>query len=156
LVKDIKMVENADEEYLSLAATDLTRVAVVDKRFSDLVSDDMKHPEISGSVELTNYRPNHMTYEVTASRKSLAVFSEVYYGESWHASVNGKPVSHLRANYLLRALPVDAGTHTVEFEFIFEPFEKGEKVSLAGSILVLLLLLGGLGFGAYKNFIRKP
>lgn len=156
LVKDIKLVENADEEYLSLGSTDLTEVAVVDKRFSSLVSDDMKHGEVSGEVVLTKYQPNHMTYEVTAGQPSLAVFSEVYYGESWHATIDGKPVPHLRANYILRALPVDAGTHVVEFEFIFEPFEKGEKVSLAGSILVLLILLGGFGFHIYSTVIRKP
>ena len=156
LVKDIKMVENADEEYLSLGNTDLGTVALVDKRFSSLVSDDMRHPEVTGSVELTNYKPNHMTYQVTTGQKSLAVFSEVYYGESWQAYIDGKSVPHLRANYILRALPLDAGTHTVEFKFVFEPFEKGEKVSLAGSILILLLLLGGLGFGTYKYLIRKP
>ncbi len=156
LVNDIRLVENADEEYLALGNTDLTQVAVVDRRFVDLVTEDLKHQEMTGKVELTQYRPNHMTYQVTAGQKSLALFSDIYYGESWHASIDGEPVSHLRANYILRALPVDAGTHTVEFEFIFEPFENGEKVSLAGSILVLLTLLGGLGYNFYTSYFRKP
>ncbi len=156
LVENIKLVENADEEYLALASSDLTRTAVVDKRFEGLIPDGLSHPEVSSSVVLTEYKPNHMTYQVTAGQKSLAVFSEVYYGDSWSAFIDGKPVPHLRANYILRALPVEAGTHTVEFKFGFEPFEKGEKISLAGSILVLLLLLGGLGSGTYKYLIRKP
>ena len=156
LVENIKLVENADEEYLALASSDLTRTAVVDKRFEGLIPDGLSHPEVSSSVVLTEYKPNHMTYQVTAGQKSLAVFSEVYYGDSWSAFIDGKPVPHLRANYILRALPVEAGTYTVEFKFGFEPFEKGEKISLAGSILVLLLLLGGLGSGTYKYLIRKP
>ena len=155
LVKDIKMVENADQEYLSLAATDLRSVAVVNNNFAEMVTGDMKHPEVTGKVDLTSYKPNHMTYQVTAGQKSLVVFSEVYYGDSWQAYIDGKPVPHLRANYILRALPVDPGTHTVEFKFTFKPFEKGEKISLAGSILVLFLLLGSAIYAVY-TMLRKP
>lgn len=156
LVRDIKMVENADEEYLSLAATDLRNVAVVEKPFAELISPDMKNPAITGTVVLSSYKPNHMTYQVTSNQKALAVFSEVYYGESWQAYIDGEPVPHLRANYILRALPVAQGTHTVEFKFTFKPYEVGKKVSYAGSILVLLLLLGGLGSYIYKSYYRKP
>ncbi|MCK5692394.1 MAG: hypothetical protein KAI08_06080, partial [Bacteroidales bacterium] len=87
---------------------------------------------------------------------SLVVFSDVYYEGGWNASIDGEPVPHLRANYILRALPVEAGTHTVEFEFAFEPFEKGEKISLMGSWLVLLLLLGGAGLYFYPQMVQKP
>lgn len=156
LVNDFKIAENADEEYLSLAATNLRSTAVVEKPFASLLSEDMKHQQITGQVELTGYKPNHMTYKVSAGQKSLAVFSEVYYGESWQAYIDGKAVPHLRANYILRALPIEAGEHTVEFRFSFRPFEIGEKVSMAGSIIVFLLLLGGLGLGVYKNMYRKP
>jgi hypothetical protein len=68
--------------------------------------------------------------------------------------VDGEPVEHLRANYLLRALPLDAGEHNIEFEFIFRPHEVGEKISFAGSILVALILLGGLGI-LIRDGLRK-
>ncbi len=155
LVNDIKLVDNADEEYLALGNTDLTRVAIVDKRFEAMVTENLKHEEASGTVELTEYRPNHMRYEVSLDQSSLVVFSDIYYEGGWKASIDGEPVPHLRANYILRALPVDAGTHIVEFEFVFEPFEKGEKVSLAGSILVLLVLLGGLTYQVYTGMSSK-
>ncbi len=155
LVNDIKLVDNADEEYLALGNTDLTRVAIVDKRFEAMVTENLKHEEASGTVELTEYRPNHMRYEVSLDQSSLVVFSDIYYEGGWKASIDGEPVPHLRANYILRALPVDAGTHIVEFEFVFEPFEKGEKVSLAGSILVLLVLLSGIAYAAYSTLVKK-
>ncbi len=155
LVNDIKLVENADEEYLALGNTDLSRVAIVDKRFEELVPDNLGGAEASGTVVLTDYRPNLMSYEVSLNQSSLVVFSDIYYEGGWHARIDGEPVPHIRANYILRALPVDAGTHTVEFEFIFEPFEKGEKVSLAGSWLVFLLLLGGAGFYVYSRVTGK-
>jgi Bacterial membrane protein YfhO len=156
LVEDFKVVPDADQEYLSLASTDLRKVAVVDERFADLLSDDMKHGTGGGSVVLSEYKPNHMTYQISAEQKSLAVFSEVYYEGGWHAYVDGEAVPHLRANYLLRALPVEPGNHTVEFKFVFRPFELGETISLTGSILVLLLLLGGIAFQIYSSVIKKP
>ena len=156
LVNDIKLVENADEEYLALGSTDLSRVAIVDRRFEELISDNLRHEDASGTVVLSDYRPNHLTYEVSLDKSSLVVFSDVYYEGGWNASIDGEPVPHLRANYILRALPVEAGTHTVEFEFAFEPFEKGEKISLMGSWLVLLLLLGGAGLYFYPQMVQKP
>ncbi len=156
LVNDIKLVENADEEYLALGNTDLSRVAVVDRRFEALVSDDLRHEEAKGTVVLSEYRPNQMTYHVSLDQNSLVVFSDIYYEGGWQASIDGDPVPHLRANYILRALPVDAGEHTVEFSFVFEPFDKGEKISLAGSLLVLLLILGSIGFYIYSQVAQKP
>ena len=156
IVKDYHLVKNADEEIAALAVTNLDNVAVVDERFAGLLSDNLKHREISGNVELTEYRPNYLSYKASLGQESLLIFSDVFYEGGWHASIDGEPVPHLRANYILRALPVDAGGHTIEFEFIFEPFEKGEKISMAGSILVLLILLGGFGFHIYSTVIRKP
>lgn len=151
LVNDFRLVENADEEYLALGSTDLTRVAVVDKRFEDRVSDDLRHDKVSGTVELTDYRPNHLTYKASLDQKSLVVFSDIYYEGGWQATVDGKSVPLLRADYILRALPVDAGEHSIEMSFVFKPFEQGEKISLMGSWLVLLILLGGLGYYLYKR-----
>jgi hypothetical protein len=156
LVNDIRLVENADEEYLALGSTDLTRVAVVDKRFEDRVSDDLRHDEVSGTVELTDYRPNHLTYKASLDQKSLVVFSDIYYEGGWHATIDGKSAPLLRADYILRALPVDAGEHSIELSFVFKPFEQGEKISLVGSWLVLLILLGGGGYYIYSTLSGKP
>ena len=155
IVRDFEVLENADEVFQALGSTDLSKVALVHQEFGEMLSEELRHEEISGRVELKDYRPNRMTYEVTASQKSLVVFSDVYYEGGWHATIDGKEVPHLRANYILRALPVDAGTHTVEFQFVFEPFEKGEKVSVMGSLLVLLLLLGSLGYSVQHRLFRR-
>jgi hypothetical protein len=155
LVNDIKLVENADEEYMELGNTDLSRVALVERSFEELVPDRLRHEEVSGSVVLNEYQPNRMSYEVKLDQPTLVVFSDLYYEESWKASIDGEPVEHLRANYILRALPVEAGTHTVEFEFVFEPFEKGEKISLMGSWLILLIIVGGVGLYFRSNNMGK-
>lgn len=155
LVNSYQLVENADQEFLSLANADLRQTALVDRRFEGLLSEDLNHQEATGSVVLSSYQPNKMVYEVSAGQKSLVVFSDVYYGEHWKASIDGEPVEHLRANYILRAIPVDAGEHTVEFEFVFEPYEKGKKVAMMGSVAIWLLLLGSLGYVVRNQFFRK-
>lgn len=156
LVEKYMLVENADQEYLALGSTDLKRTAVVEEQFAGLLSEKLNHEVVTGSVELTSYEPNHLAYQVRADQNSLVVFSEMYYGEHWKASIDGVPVDHLRANYSLRALPVDAGEHIVEFEFVFKPFETGRKISLAGSFLFILILLGGLAYPSYVQMTRKP
>ncbi len=155
IVNEVKLVENANEEYQALGSTNLNRVAIVNKSFAELVPDYPGNTEASGSVELTDYRPNLMSYEVSLDQAAMVVFSDLDYEGGWNARIDGEAVPHLRANYILRALPMEAGTHTVEFEFIFEPFEKGEKVSLAGSWLVLLLLLGGAVYYFYPQVAGK-
>ncbi len=155
LVNEVKLVENPDEEFNALGSTDLSRVAVVDRRFEELLTDDLNTHEAEGTVVLTDYQPNHMSYKVSTPQKSLVVFSEVYYGNSWHAYIDGEPVPHLRANYILRALPVDAGEHIVEFEFSFRPADVGGKISYAGSVIIILILLGSLLKFTILPYIRK-
>jgi uncharacterized membrane protein YfhO len=71
------------------------------------------------------------------------VFSEIYYDKGWNSFIDGKPAPHFRANYVLRAMAVPKGKHTIEFRFEPEGYAIGEKVSLGSSLgLVLLFALG--------------
>ncbi|MFO7668338.1 MAG: YfhO family protein [Bacteroidales bacterium] len=155
LVNDYRLVENADEEYLALGNTDLRREAVVDRRFEAYLSDDLRHANPTGSIVLTEYRPDRMTYKLSLDQKSLVVFSDIYYEGGWRASIDGEPAPLLRANYVLRALPVDAGEHEVVLSFVFEPYEKGEKISLMGSWLILLLMVGSAAYYIYGRLPGK-
>lgn len=146
IVNDYRVVESPDEMILALNNVNLEQTALVEEQFSGLLSDELRHEQAEGSVELTEYRPNYLSYKVNLSKPSLVVFSDIYYEGGWHAAIDGEPVDHLRANYILRALPVEAGEHTIEFEFVFRPFELGERISLAGSLLVSLGLLLSLGY----------
>lgn len=73
----------------------------------------------NGAISLTKYKPDQLTYKYNTISPQLAVFSEVWYGphKGWHAYIDGKEVEHVRVNYLLRALNVPAGSHTIEFKF---------------------------------------
>jgi hypothetical protein len=93
-------------------------------------------------ISLVEYKPNHLTYEYTASSEQLVVFSEVFYDLGWHAYIDDKPVDHFRVNYILRAMKVPEGEHTIEFKYQLKSFDVGNKIGYASSIFILLLLLG--------------
>jgi uncharacterized membrane protein YfhO len=64
--------------------------------------------------------------------------------------IDGIEKPYFRANYILRAAQIPAGTHKIEFIFHPESYYTGEKISLAGSLL-LVLLLAGVAFKGLKT-----
>ena len=73
----------------------------------------------------------------------MAVLSAVYYSLFWKMFVDGKEVPYIKADYLLRAVYVPAGTHTVKMIFEPEVIAKGKTISLiAFGLFVLLSLVG--------------
>lgn len=146
LVRDILMVPNARAEIDTIGspAVSLRQTAVVDQRFASFVEGKELTADSAASIRLTGYHPEHLTYDFNANSEQLAVFSEVYYDKGWKAYIDGKEVPHFRADYLFRALVIPAGQHLVEFKFEPDTFYRGEKISLAASILLLLISLGAL------------
>ncbi|MBL0070357.1 MAG: YfhO family protein [Bacteroidetes bacterium] len=117
---------------------------MIDVRFKDQLAGFNPKYDSTGVIKLTAYKANHLTYTTKLQSNQLAVFSEIYYDKGWNAYIDGKPVPHLRANYVLRAMKIPAGNHTIEFKFEPKTYYTGEKIALAGSILVLLIFVGGV------------
>ena len=70
----------------------------------------------------------------------MAVFSEIYYKDGWNAYIDGVKSDYFRVNYVLRGMSIPAGKHIVEFKFEPSVFVNGERISLASSIILLLIL----------------
>ena len=151
-VKEVKTVDNADEEIASLNKVNLKSVAVVDKRFASVAGNFKAVVDSMARVKLTVYHPNRLTYEYEAGSEQLLVFSEVYYDKGWNAFIDGKPAPYFRADYILRAMKVPAGKHKIEFKFEPKAYFTGEKISLASSLLIILVALGGI---FYTFFYEK-
>ncbi len=155
-VNGIKMVENPDEEIDALDDFDPAEEAIVDQKFSEIVSEVEFANGSQPTIKLLDYKPNHLTYKANVdSGNPLAVFSEIYYPKGWKAFIDGEEVEHLRVNYLLRALPIPVGEHTVEFKFEPQSYYMGNKVSLAGSLILLLAALAVVGLEIRKFINRK-
>jgi len=95
-----------------------------------------------GTVVNTYSQPNKLVYEVDAKGKQLVVFSEIFYPKDWTVTIDGKPAELLKANYLLRAVEVPDGKHTVELAFDIPEFHALNKISFIGYIFLLLWIAG--------------
>lgn len=149
-VKDVQMVKTADEEITKLGEINTKEVAIINEKFSGEMGNFKPQPDVDASIKMTSYQANKLVYESNAKTPQLAVFSEIYYPKGWVATVDGAETPHVNANYVLRAMVVPAGKHTITFEFKPAVYFTGEKISMAGSILVLLVAFGGM-FMAYKK-----
>ncbi|MCU0418707.1 MAG: YfhO family protein [Cyclobacteriaceae bacterium] len=148
-VQRIQNVNSANEELAALKSLDTRQVAVVDQsrmRVGDVGYDS------TARIDLVSFKPNEIVYHATTSVNALAVFSEIYYPKGWKAEIDGKEVPIVRANYVLRALAIPAGNHTVTFRFEPAPYVVGDKITLASSWLLVLLVAGGLVWSGKKAF----
>jgi uncharacterized membrane protein YfhO len=75
----------------------------------------------------------------------------MYYPYGWTAYIDGAPKDHFRVDYVLRALQIPAGKHTIEFRFEPEVIREGGKISLASSVLLLLMAIGGIYYEFRKT-----
>lgn len=149
-VNDFKVVENADQEIETLKNIDPATEAVIDKRFAENVNGKTFVKDSTSNIVLTEYKPNYLKYNARAATEQLTVFSEIYYANGWKAYIDGNEVPHFRVNYILRALVLPAGEHTVEFKFHPASYYTGNKVSFASSLL-LLLAVAGYAFSEFRK-----
>jgi hypothetical protein len=150
-VHDYKIVENADAEIAALSKNDLKEVAVVDKRFAVQIKGKKFPVDASATIKLKSYAPNHLVYDYNSKANQLVVFSEIYYDKGWKAFIDGKESPYFRADYILRAMVVPAGKHTVEFKFEPKVWKIGEKISLISSVLLLLFVAAAFYLDFKKN-----
>lgn len=144
-VNEYRIVANPDSEITALSKFDPSTTAIVDKQFEGSVTGLQPDKDSLAGIKLTSYKTNNLVYESNSSSERLAVFSEIYFANGWNAYVDGKLTPHFRANYVLRAMRVPAGKHTIEYKFEPSIVQTGEKISTA-SMVLLFLLCGGAVF----------
>ena len=150
-VQKVEYVKNADEEMMAISSFDPKNVMVVDQKFKSLIDVKKVGYDGNGFIRLTNYHPDHLTYEYSSGRDALAVFSEMWYEKGWNAYVDGEKIPYFRANYILRAAQLPGGNHKLEFKFEPSSYYTGETISLIASILLLL----SLGYAIFLEVKRK-
>jgi len=154
-VNDARKVNNADEEIDALTDLIPSETAIYDKRFEEYVKDHLISKDSLSEIKLTEYAPNHLKYTSQTNKEQLAVFSEIYYADGWNAYIDGAKAPYFRANYILRAMIVPAGKHTIEFKFEPTVYKTGEMISYASSITLVLLSIGAFGLMFYRKSKTK-
>ena len=144
-VNNIQYAENANEEIETLFNIDPKECAVVDKQFKEALKGvaSAKTDSLS-AITLTSYSPNHLVYETANNNDGIAVFSEIYYPDGWKVTVDGKPATLARANYILRALYLPAGKHVVEMTFDPQSLHTTEAIAYGALILLLIAIIGAI------------
>ncbi len=141
-VEEYKLVNNADEEILTLNEINPSKTAVVDKRFEGELSGLNIVADSTATITLTEYKPNRLIYKSKAGSEQLAVLSEIYFSDGWQAFIDGKEVPHFRADWTLRAMRVPTGEHEIIFSFEPKGYRTSRTVATASSALLILLLIG--------------
>lgn len=138
-VDRVSYVDNANEEIEKTGQVVPTETAVVDKRFREVLkgATELKKDSLAG-IRLKEYAPNRLVYETDNAQDGVAVFSEIYYPDGWQVTIDGKPAELGRADYILRALYVPAGKHTVEMRF--DPPSLHITEAVAYGALALLII----------------
>ncbi len=141
LVKNIRIAEDANQEMKLLGEINTRNEVVVDKQFASKLPARII-PDTTAIISLKSYQPNHLIYSFDSKSNQLAVFSEIYYDKGWNAYINGKKADYVRADYLLRAMPLSAGKYEIEFKFEPVSYRIGNRIALASSVLFLLSFIG--------------
>jgi hypothetical protein len=159
-VHNIEMDENADSVLKHVRNFSPRRTALLDKSEVDDAGLAEFKPKYDSTayIKLDSYSPNDLKYTSEAKSDQFAVFSEIYYKKGWNAYLdnNPEPVPHVRADFVLRAMKVPAGKHTIEFKFEPSSYYTGEKIAMAGSILLFLFVAGGIYLDIRKKKSSAP
>ena len=116
-----------------------------------------------GSVVLESYAPDRLEYAFDSAEGGRAVFSEVYYPAGWVAHLGdgteltiglyegGTDSSGPVAGKLLRCIDLPAGSHHLVMSFEPASYARGEALSRACSILLILLVIGSVAVSVIRK-----
>ncbi len=164
-VENVRIVKDANEEMLALDAPSLgsidttatfnakTTAVVQQKNWNGSQTTFAK--DESATLKLTQYGLNKLSFESNNTQSAFAVFSDVYYPLGWKAYIDGKESDIIPTNYVLRGLHIPAGKHQIEFVFHPDTYFKWGTPTLISSILILLVLAGGIGLGIKNGMQQK-
>ncbi|WP_433816303.1 YfhO family protein [Flavobacterium johnsoniae] len=152
-VSSVKLVNKADEVMKALDHLDTKKVAVfnVHEHEGKFRNARMKKQwDTTGTIKLVQYKPNYIKYQSDNGKDGLAVFSEIYYKNGWNAYIDGQLTDHFPVDYVLRAMEIPGGKHTIEFKFEPNVIKTGGTINLVSSIGMFVLLIGGIYFERKK------
>ena len=158
IVRNARLVDDPNGEILALNDFNPATTAIVSKEYADMVKPFVGVADTAPSASTIvmeheqPFNPSHCQYKAHCVKDELVLFSEIHYAPDWKAYIDGKPVDYLRANYVLRALVVPDGDHTVEFRNEAPTMHRLDNLTLIFSILSLFIVAATL----VVYYRRKP
>ena len=146
MAEQVVMADDADAELMNLEMLkEHPRTAIFGKQ------QDIKATLTTGTgeIRLTAYEANALSYEAETTG-GVALFSDIYY-PGWQCTIDGQPAEVLRANYVLRAVVLPAGKHTIEFRFDPQSLHTTEAIANTSLVALIVLLLALVGWEIYRR-----
>jgi len=143
--------ENANKEISLIKSLNPSREATIDNIFKDQITKPSYPVLENEKIVLVSYQPDELVYKSTAKEEKLAIFSEIYYPAGWKCFIDGKENKYFRADWVLRGMIVPAGDHEIKFTFKPSSYYTGNKISLASSVLLILVIAGYFFTRFYKK-----
>ena len=141
-VDSIRIAESPHQECMDLDIIDLHTTAIVGQDYKDAVQGFENGDHSQSTITFDAYTPKSLDYHYTSDKDGIVVFSEIFYPFGWKATIDGQSAELFRANYLLRALRVPAGEHSISMVFDPDSIRKGNVISLVMIILIYMSILG--------------
>ena len=149
-IDKVQYVDDADAELAALHNLNTKHMAVVDKKFENVLGDKPLQPDSTAKVTLTEYEANRLAYEVNSQKGGVVVFSEIYY-PGWNCTIDGAEAQIARADYVLRAIRIPAGKHTVIMTFDPQTVHITETIAYTALAILALLLIGFVALAIKKR-----
>ena len=154
-VDKVQYVNNANEEIDALNDILPTETAVVDVKFKEQLKGVTEgYKDSLSTIQLTSYEPNRLVYKASTPKDGVVVFSEIYY-PGWQVTIDGQPVDIARADYILRAINMPAGEHTIEMWFDPQSIHVTESIAYAALALLLIGVML-LAWTQRSKIAKKP
>ncbi len=150
-VNSIDYVATPTEEMNYLDHFNPASEAVADKKFEKVLGTTVPAKAMGDTIYEISYAPNRLVYHAQSRNGGLAVFSEVYFPWGWEAAIDGQPVEIGRVNYILRALKIPAGSHTITFKFEPQSVNVTETLAYISISIIYLLVIASIAMAVVKR-----
>ncbi|MDM8542431.1 YfhO family protein [Desulfococcaceae bacterium HSG9] len=139
-----QLCENRKDAYQTIAQYQIAdfreKVILESPPPLEFLPDGMKTGK-NAKIKLIKYEPNSVKVEIITDHSGFLIMSDSYH-PGWNAEIDGKETKVLRANYIMRAVPVKAGKHVISFTY----FPKMQVIGIFMTVIGWLALLGCVGW----------
>lgn len=153
-VDSLVWVKNADQEMAALDSLPTAHAAVADEQFRDVLK-GAQPVQPGDTIALTAYAPNKLTFKSHSAGGGLAVFSEIYFPWGWRATIDGQEAPIGRVNYVLRAMQLPAGDHTIVMTYDPQEVHQTESLATGAIIAIFALLLLAANLALFGRLRKK-
>lgn len=149
VVSDYEIIEDEDGIVQRLKGDiDVSKTVILEKKPELTFVDSIT----AGKVIDYRYDGNEVYLEVEMQENGLVVMTDNYF-PYWHAfDESGKEIEIFKADLTFRAVELPKGKHKVVFKYISVPYNISKYFSLAGVLILSLLII----YGIRKKRLKDP